>query len=607
MSGIVERLSDRVADRIAAGEVVQRPASVVKELLENAVDAGAERIHLLIKNAGKTLIQITDDGNGMSEDDARIAFERHATSKISDPDDLFSIRTKGFRGEALASIAAVAHVEMKTRPHGERTGTHLRIEGGELVEQEPCNCPAGTTVLVKNLFYNIPARRNFLRSNPVEIKHVLEEFQRIALTHPRIRMEMHNDGNPVHELPPSGTRQRIVHLFGKKYDQRLVPVEESTDIVQLEGFIVKPEYAKKKRGEQYLFVNQRFIKHYYLDRAVRSAYEELIPQDEHPSYFLYLRIDPSRIDINIHPSKTEIKFDDDKAVHAILQAATKRSLGHYNIAPTLDFDQETSFNTPLRKSSEGPPPPPKIHINPDYDPFEEEGKRKEGAPPTGSEKKKAPSNWQELYEQLPEPTGQEERIPSSEEGEGERSTHPYQLHNSYILSPIRSGFILIDQQKAHQRVLYERFFEKLQAGNGDSQQLLFPKTVELQAGDIELLRSMMEELKGTGFDLSEFGKHSVVVHGVPSDSAERDVEELITALLGTAKEEGNFQGTNDRIQGIAWALAKSSAVQSGQGLSHAEMSDLIDRLFACELPYYSPDKKPTIVTFTLDELAKRFG
>ncbi|MFB6258401.1 MAG: DNA mismatch repair endonuclease MutL, partial [Flavobacteriales bacterium] len=569
------------------------------------------RIELLIRNAGKTLIQVTDEGAGMSEDDARVAFERHATSKIQAPEDLFSIRSKGFRGEALASIAAIAHVEMKTRPQEERTGTRIRIEGGELVEQEPCQCPVGTTVQVKNLFYNVPARRNFLRSDPVEIKHILEEFQRIALTHPNVRMQMQNEGNPVHELPTAGVRQRIVNLLGKKYDQRLVPVEESTDIVDLQGFVIKPEFSKKKRGEQYLFVNERFIKHYYLDRAIASAYRELIPEDEHPSYFLYLTIDPSHIDINIHPTKTEIKFDDEKAVHAILQAAVKRSLGHYNIAPSLDFDQETSFDPPLRKESDGPAPPPKIHIDPDYDPFEEEGKSTRERKGHPEQREKPPPDWQDLYQPLPgENEGQTERIVPSEgqerEEDAELPTAPYQLHSSYILSPIRSGLLLIDQQKAHERILYEGFLQKIQEGEGQSQQLLFPRTVELDAGDRTLLQSMMERLQKMGFDLSEFGGNAVVVNGIPSDAADQDPEELLGSLLALIKE-GESEEEGEYVHKIARALAKSSGIKQGQALGEREMSDLIDRLFACELPYYSPDKKATIVTFTLEELAKRFG
>ena len=609
MNGRVDRLPDQVADRIAAGEVVQRPSSVVKELLENAVDAGANRIDLLIRNAGKNLIQVTDDGRGMADDDARMAFERHATSKINDPEDLFSIRSKGFRGEALASIAAVSHVEMKTRAEEERMGTRIRIEGGEVVEHEACNCPAGTTVLVKNLFYNVPARRNFLRSNPVETKHAIEEFQRISLTHPGIRMQMQNEGNPVHELPPANTRQRIVNLLGKKYDQRLVPVEEDTDIVHLEGFVVKPEYAKKKRGEQYLFVNERFIKHYYLDRAIASAYEELIPQDEHASYFLYLSIDPSKIDINIHPTKTEIKFDDEKAVHAILQASVKRSLGQFNIAPSLDFEKETSFEPPMRKKADGPPPPPKIHLDPDYDPFEEEGKGQKDNPTPTAEKQRPPSNWHELYRPLDENAPAERIVPSGQaedHEEGRSSAPPYQLHSGYILSPIRSGFILIDQQKAHQRILYESFLQRYKEGKGQSQQLLFPKTVESDAGDLELLKGMMEELGSLGFDIELFGKNAVVVNGVPSDASDRNVEDLIQSLLEAAREERS-EPDQGQPRRIALGLARSSAARHGQSLSEAEMSDLIDRLFACEQPYYSPDKKATIVTFTLEELAKRFG
>lgn len=616
MEAIVHRLSDRIADRIAAGEVVQRPASVVKELLENAVDAGATRIELLIRNAGKTMIQVTDDGSGMPDEDARMAFERHATSKIRDPDDLFSIQSKGFRGEALASIAAIAHVEMRTRPQEEKMGTRIRLEGGEVTEHEPTSCPAGTTVQVKNLFYNVPARRNFLKTNPVEIKHAIEEFQRLALSHPEVRMSMYNDGNPVHELPPAKTRQRIVDLLGKKYDKRLVPVDESTDIVHLTGFVGKPEFARKKRGEQYLFVNGRFVKHYYLDKAVSEAFKELIPNDEHPSYFLYLSIDPARIDINIHPTKTEVKFDDERSVHAILHAAVKRSLGHYNIAPSLDFDQETSFEPPTRKEGDPPVEPPKIHFNPDYNPFEEEKKEKErkrgNAASNGGHR--APEGWQELYKgvgDLPSSQGREgvdgteERVLPSEEGETDSeipSLPPYQVHRSYILTHIRSGIILIDQQKAHQRILYEELLEKLKVGKGSSQQLLFPKTLELEPGEQELIKGMMEHLQGIGFDIGEFGQNTIVVNGIPSETAERDLDDLFASLL----EEGR-RGDGGSSERIALALAKNGAIRHGDRLEEAEMNDLIDRLFACELPSYSPDRKATILTFTLDELAKRFG
>ena len=369
MPDIIQLLPDAVANQIAAGEVIQRPASAVKELLENAIDAGSDTISLVIKDAGKALIQVNDNGFGMSETDARLSFERHATSKIKSADDLFNINTKGFRGEALASIAAIAQVELKTKIVGTDLGTQIIIEGSEVKEQEVCNCSKGTSFSIKNLFYNVPARRNFLKSNPVEIKHIIEEFQRVAMVHADIAFSMYNNGNEVFNLKKGSFRQRIVGIFGEKYNQKLVPVTENTDIVSIEGFVSKPEFAKKTRGEQYFFVNDRFIKNPYLNHAVNNAFDQLLSKDQFPSYFLKLTIDPSKIDINIHPTKTEIKFEDERAIYAIIRTAVKQALGKFNIAPTLDFEQESSFNVPLMKSSDSVKAP-SIKVNKDYNPFE---------------------------------------------------------------------------------------------------------------------------------------------------------------------------------------------------------------------------------------------
>ncbi len=622
MGDIIQLLPNTVADQIAAGEVVQRPASVVKELLENSVDAGATDIKLVIKKAGKTLIQVTDNGCGMSGTDARMAFERHATSKIRNADDLFAIKTKGFRGEALASIAAISQVDVKSRLTGEELGSHLAIDGSQVTQQEPCSCATGTTIMIKNLFFNVPARRNFLKSDAVEIKHIIEEFERIALAHPDVHFSMYNEKNLVHDLPRANFRQRIVNTFGKKYDQRLVPVEEKTDLVRIRGFVTKPEYARKTRGEQYFFVNDRFIKNYFLDHAVRNAFHELIPSGHYPSYFLYFQIDPSRIDINIHPTKTEIKFQDEKALHAIIEASVKQALGQHNISPTLDFEQETSFNV-------GPPDknqvirPPEPDIDPDYNPFEEgNGQESKGSKPSSGggptpSRERVPEDWEKLYNisrdpsltSLPEEeveNGASRLMRSSDEERHEQSQPPYQLHQRYIISHIRSGLIVTDQQRAHERILYEQFLHALEKQQGASQQQLFPQKVELGSSDLEMLRDMQEEMNAIGLDISEFGKDAVVVNGIPAAAAtETNVKDLLEELLEQVKNQSSDPGAGHRER-IALALARSMAIRPGHALSVPEMNDLIDRLFACEVPYFAPGNRPTIVTFTLQELAKRF-
>ena len=504
MSDIIKLLPDAVANQIAAGEVIQRPASAVKELLENAIDAGADNISLVIKDAGKALIQVIDNGFGMSETDARLSFERHATSKIKSADDLFRLDTKGFRGEALASIAAIAQVELKTRVEENDLGIQIQIEGSEVKEQEVCSCSKGTSFSVKNLFYNVPARRNFLKSNPVEIKHIIEEFQRVAMVHAEISFSMYNNGNEVFVLKKGSFRQRIVGIFGEKTNQKLVPVDENTDIVSVLGFVGKPEFAKKTRGEQYFFVNDRFIKNSYLNHAVQNAFEELLSKDQFPSYFLKLQIDPAKIDINIHPTKTEIKFEDERSIYAIIRTAVKQALGKNNISPSLDFDQESTFNVPLLRSTDTIKAPT-IKVNRDYNPFESK-------PVSPVSRKQSTENWEALYDDFEKTTAaiidhqdqkEEQQVISPEWNSNEEVANLketetqtlIQLHYKYILAQLKSGSLIIDQERAHTRILFETFIENFAKGQGTTQQLLFPETVDFTNADAELVNELKTEIK----------------------------------------------------------------------------------------------------------------
>lgn len=614
MSDIIQLLPDAVANQIAAGEVVQRPASAVKELMENAIDAGGDRIKLIVRDAGKSLIQVIDNGCGMSMTDARLSFERHATSKIRSADDLFAIRTMGFRGEAMASIAAIAHVELRTRRHEDELGTALVIEGSKVVSQEPVATPSGTSTSVKNLFYNVPARRNFLKSNPVEMRHIIEEFQRLALAHPNIFFSLHNEDNELFHLPPEGLKQRIVHIFGSSYNQRLVPLEEETTIINLKGFIGKPEYAKKTRGEQYFFVNNRFVKDPYLNHAVINAYEDVLPDDSHPLYVLFIEIDPSKIDINVHPTKTEIKYEDERSIYAIIRSAVKRSLGRYNITPTLDFNQETGFSQMITPKPLEEITPPRISFNPDFNPFETSPSRNTGSTTGFGGEKKAglPQNWDTLYRitHEAEVTQSKLNLPETVEMPGVESTPGskkfFQLHNRYILSQIHSGFILVDQQAAHERILFEQFLRQLETQQGSSQQSLFPQTVVLNSGDFELVRDMLEDIRALGFQMREFGKNTYVVEGIPADIASGISESRIIERL---IEDYKNNQTNFKLakrDNLAKSLARQAAIRPGTILSNEDMAELIDKLFASESPNISLSGKPIILTFTLQELLERF-
>jgi len=617
MSDIIQLLPDAVANQIAAGEVVQRPASAVKELVENAIDAGADKIQLILKDAGKALIQVIDNGCGMSLTDARMCFERHATSKIKKAEDLFAIRTMGFRGEAMASIAAIAQVELKTRRHEDELGTCILIEGSEVISQEACSASTGTSICIKNLFYNTPARRNFLKSNPVEMRHIIDEFQRVALANPQIFFTLHHDGQEVYHLPGSLLKQRIVHLFGNNYNQRLVPVEEDTTIIKLHGFIGKPEFARKTRGEQFFFVNNRFIKDAYLNHAVFTAYQELLPDECYPMYVLFIDIDPAKIDINVHPTKTEIKYQDEKSIYAIIRSAVKRSLGRYNITPSLDFDQENSIEHLITPKPFEEIVAPTIAFNPDFNPFAAEKKVQREMPTafrTNSEYRNSPipQNWDTLYEiskrdspvqhKLHNETNievnEQEIIKSSER-------QLFQIHNRFILSQIKSGFMLISQQAAHERVLYERFLQQLQSHSGVSQQSLFPQSVTLNSADFELLKELLPDVRALGFDIREFGKNTVVVEGIPADLNNVGEEQLLEQLLEGFKNNLAILKL-DKRDNLARSLARNAAIKTGTKMSLEEMNLLIDQLFACQMPNLALNGKPVISTFTLTELIERF-
>ncbi|MCB9185510.1 MAG: DNA mismatch repair endonuclease MutL [Flavobacteriales bacterium] len=608
MGDIIRLLPDSVANQIAAGEVIQRPASAVKELLENSVDAGATKIQLIIEDAGKILIQVIDNGKGMSENDARMCFERHATSKIETADQLFAINTKGFRGEAMASIAAVAQVEMKTRTEDNPIGVQINIAGSKIQKQEACQTPVGTSTCVKNLFFNVPARRNFLKSNQVEMRHIMDEFIRVALPHTNIEMTLHHDGDEIFVLKPGNLRQRIVELFGKGFNEKLVPISEETSIAKISGFVGKPEFARKKRGEQFFFVNDRFIKSSYLNHAISSAYEDLVQEKMHPAYFVFFEVNPSFIDINIHPTKTEIKFEDEKSVYAILRSATRQSLGKYNISPTLDFDQEMSINFP--------PPPKDVRMFQPELPVTErsfgsvttKGAHSAAMARTRTEgwTQQPDDDWQKLYEGLQSEPQETTTIQSSMAVGDESVKRPVQLHGRYILSSIRSGTIIIDQKRAHERVIYEQVIRSLAMQQIPKQQQLFPINIELNSADAKTLSSILEELKLFGMDIEPFGKNTFIVQGLATYIDENSVKDVIDEMLEEFSSSGNLKASK-RQEKLAQAMARKAAIPYGKVLQEAEMTQLIDELFACDLPYTAPNGKPTLITLGLDELEKRFG
>lgn len=618
MSDIIRLLPDAIANQIAAGEVIQRPASVVKELLENSVDSGARNIQLIIKDAGRTLIQVVDDGCGMTDTDARMCFERHATSKISKIEDLFSLYTFGFRGEAMASIAAVAQVEMKTRLHDQEVGTQLIIEGSKVLLQEPCSHQPGTSIAVRNLFYNVPARRNFLKSNAIETKHILDEFTHVALANPAVFFSLHHNGSEVYHLKSGNLRQRIVSIFGKNYNDKLVPIEELTDYVSVRGFIGKPEVSKKTRGEQFFFVNNRFIKSNFLNHAIVKAYEGLITDKNFPFYCLFIDIKPDAIDINVHPTKQEIKFEDEKAIYLLLNAAAKHGLSQYSVMPTIDFEHQSTFGQFVdeRIYTEQPFKVVPSKLNTDsftkgsyYSPFDKD---------IPSIKRDEFSHWKKLYD-MDESTEERSVTIRSKmdqlqlENENDISPNPFkhelfepiQLHDRYILTQIKSGFILINQQKAHQRILFERYLRNFTQHPAASQQTLFPKTLELNAGDAALLQEIIPELRILGFDIQFFGNTTFVIHGMPADLQDEQENQLIERMLEEYKQSYKTDQFDKRQQ-VARSIAYQTATPPGTTLSKQAMQQLIDELFACEQPAVNPAGHATFVQYSFDEIERKF-
>ncbi len=616
MANRIQLLPDHVANQIAAGEVVQRPASVVKELLENAIDAGASRIELLVKDGGKALVQVVDDGSGMSPADAELSFRRHATSKISRAEDLFHLQTKGFRGEALASIAAIAQVELTTREAGAELATRLRIAGDTMQGTEEAVGPQGTSIQVKNLFFNIPARRNFLKSPQVEFRHVLDEFQRVALAHPGIAFRMVHNENEVHQLPVSNLKQRIDHLFGNRMNARLVPVAEETQIVSIGGFVCKPEFARKSRGEQFFFVNDRYIKSPYLHHAVLAAFEGLLKPDNYPGYFLYLQVPPESIDINIHPTKTEVKFEDEQSLYAILRSAVKHSLGQFNIAPVLDFEQDQNLETPYHfKDREAVLPG--VSVDKDFNPFAEESpvSRHSGR------YRPAPSRgWEALYEGLgpqpdtePQPAdwvieseARQEPLFDEEAAGSPGQAGLFQLGRKYILTRIKSGLLLIDQQRAHQRVLYEQLLQNLSRREPASQALLFPLQLAFGHAEMHILRSMEEALAGLGFRFSEAGEGPLELTGLPVLVPESEAAGILDQLIADwQRHDGS--GDFSQVDRVAKELCRALAVKPGTPLDPESQLGLVNDLFGCKEPAMSPFNKPIHVTLPLEELEKKLN
>lgn len=611
MNDIIHLLPDSVANQIAAGEVIQRPASVIKELVENAVDAGARRIDVLVVDAGKTSIQVIDDGKGMSETDARMSFERHATSKIREAADLFALRTMGFRGEALASIAAVAQVELKTRPTDAELGTRLMIAGSQMEEQEVVSCPAGSNFMVKNLFFNVPARRKFLKSNQTELSNILQEFERIALVNPEVAFTLSHNGTTMLTLPASTLRQRIIGVFGKKLNEQLLSVEVDTTLVHLSGFVGKPEAARKKGVHQYFFVNGRYMRHPYFHKAIMEAFEHLIPVGDQVPYFLYFDVAPANIDVNIHPTKTEIKFENEMAIWQILVAAIRESLGRFNAVPTIDFDTEGRPEIPVFEAGTKAADAPELQMNPDFNPFRSAGKK--SAP-----SQKHAMNWEPLYEGLGttdcavnSALRQEERLEAETGMYGsagqapEMSASHYQYKGQYILTSVKSGLMLIDQQRAHVRILYDRFKMQMASRTGTSHGLLFPEMFCLPVSDAVILDEISDDLHALGFELSSLGGGSYSINGIPAGTEGLNPSDMLLRMVECAKEKGG--DLEDEIQHrIALSLARSAAIVPGQVLSQLEMENLIDDLFACQTPNYTPDGKAVIAIFQQGNIEKMF-
>ncbi len=598
MSDIIQLLPESIANQIAAGEVVQRPASLVKELIENSIDARSTEITLIVKEAGKSIVQVVDNGIGMSETDARMSFERHATSKIRRAEDLFAITTMGFRGEALASIAAVAQVELKTKPRENELGTFVNVEGSQTKNHENIACQPGTSIIVKNLFFNVPARRNFLKSNAVEMRHIMEEFTRLALAHPDISFTFYQNDLEVYKLREGKLSQRIVGLFGKNYREQLVPCNESTGDMQLRGYIGKPENAKKSRGEQYFFVNNRYIKSNYLNHAVTSAFEGLIADDQYPFFVLFLDIDPKHIDVNVHPTKTEIKFDDERSVYSLIKTSVKMALGTHNITPAIDFSYDTNFKMYAERQKEK-----ESQIsNKNYEQFK-------NTPQDTSNLK----NWESLYAgALRNETFEAASKKEMEMDEGEKISLTFgskvnnlnitdsnledttgektifQVQLTYLVTQVKSGLMFVDQQAAHERIVFERYLNMMNNKRGSSQQSLFPEHLELKPSDFTLVKELEEEFKTIGFSFEEFGKNTIAINGMPADVNANSAAVIFKGVLEDFKAN-HLENKAHNVENLARAMAKNAGIKKGKRLAREEMAMMIDQLFACKNPNYAPD------------------
>ena len=596
MGDIITLLPDHVANQIAAGEVVQRPASVVKELMENAIDAGSTHVQLIIKEAGKVLIQVVDNGKGMSVTDARMAFERHATSKIKAASDLFALNTKGFRGEALASIAAVAHVEMLTKTAVDEVATQIKIAGSEIQEQEPIVAPQGTSIAVKNLFFNIPARRNFLKSNTVELRHIIDEFHRVALAHPQVAFTFFQGGQELFDLPAANLRKRIVHIFGSKIDEKLVPVEESTSVSSVSGFVIKPNAAKRTRGQQFFFVNDRFIKSPFMHHAIMNAYEGLLVDGTVPGYFIFFNLDPQTIDINIHPTKTEVKFEDEESLYAILRSCVKHSLGMFNVAPTLDFERDPNLDTPYRQVNQSAGTP-QLEVDSSFNPFKNPDARRFSKPNE--------SSWESLYVEV-----ESQRV-SSSLGNELNATPDYdtvkvfQLMNRYIVSSIGSALLLIDQQRAHERILYEQFLKTITQKKTASQQLLFPYKLELNPTQQAFLSDLEEVLVEAGFVFERDSNTTIIIKGIPSSSSEKEIPNIFENLFNSLESDLPADSFS-QSDVLSKSLAKTLSIKRGVSMKPEEQQRLLDDLFACKETQVSPFNRQIFVTLTQEELDKKF-
>ena len=607
MLDVIKLLPDSVANQIAAGEVIQRPASAVKELMENALDAGATQIDLVVKDAGKALIMVIDNGCGMSETDARLCFERHATSKISKAEDLFSIRTMGFRGEALASIAAIAQVELKTRRKEDEVGVKIINEGSVVKDQTLIPMAPGTSFTVKNLFFNVPARRNFLKSPAAEMRHVVEEFTRVSLMNPEIGFTLTSDGKELYHLYPGNLKQRIMGLFGNSYDEKLLPVNQDTDSVCIHGYIMKAECAKKTRGEQYFFVNKRFIKHPYLHHAIENAFMEMIPQDSYPGYFLNIEVNPADIDVNIHPTKTEVNFLDVKLVYAILHAAVRKAIGQHNLSPMIDFDEPTNLNIDFGEvvKSTNPIIQPDIPIDPTYNPFHQ--KREFTNSSFGGfqsfEKKSDPGDWRLLYG---------ERSDNQKDGgvavqsEAASKSHYVQLNQTYIVTTVKSGLLIVDQHRAHYRILFEKFLKEMENNSGHSQQELFPQPMTLNVNDASLLHDMLPELQSVGFVLEQVNATTFVINGTPADLSGGDPVTLLEKMIDNYKiNRSDLQ--LERKLGIAKTMASQLSVKAMTPLTDLEMQNMVDQLFGCTVAEVAPDGKKIYTIFTLEKITEQLN